>query len=537
MSKKPRLILHLRLLGSRQGSGLIQVLVVAGITGFLSIAIASLLTSSMRGQRAVEVRDAVRITETELLSHLSDSTACTRTLGGLSPLAPGASVTQIKRADNSVLHDVGAIIQNNMLRLGSLQLRGYVPHDVAVPTAGRALLVIRLEPLGDPVGPKEYVRNLGINAELNGSNQIINCTATGSSGSQFWLSSPSVADGIYTASQFVGIGTATPAFPLTVQSNNGSYTVANFRGTNSAGASIIFSDLNSTISPGIGAVGNHLTLWSNSVERIRVTESGNVGIGTSNPQHPIHVMATAADGGIIASSHPSAPTGNVVQMFVDHATDAGVLNYGHNGGLPSGRIDLRVENVPRLSVLQNGNVGIGTVSPSYKLDVNGTIRGYGITDSSDIRLKHDVQPLQNDLDKILNLQGVSYYWNDAETHGDRKQVGVIAQEVEKVYPELVETDKQGMKSVNYSHFVAPLIEAVKTLYKRLTGVEAVQSTQAIEIASKADKAVLDAKVQQLEAKNQKTRTRESRNRSSPRQNREVAQIEINAHFIVRFPVD
>jgi hypothetical protein len=84
-------------------------------------------------------------------------------------------------------------------------------------------------------------------------------------------------------------------------------------------------------------------------------------------------------------------------------------------------------------------VGIGTTNPGYKLDVNGTIRGCGITDSSDIRLKNDVQPLQNDLDKILNLQGVSYYWNDSEAHGDRKQVVVIAQEVEKVYPELVET--------------------------------------------------------------------------------------------------
>ena len=154
-----------------------------------------------------------------------------------------------------------------------------------------------------------------------------------------------------------------------------------------------------------------------------------------------------------------------------------------------------------MTLTDSGNVGIGTVSPSYKLDVNGTIRGYGITDSSDIRLKHNVQPLQNDLDKILNLQGVSYYWNDSETHGDRKQVGVIAQEVEKVYPELVETDNQGMKSVNYSHFVAPLIEAVKTLYNRLTGVEATPVNQAREIASKADKAVVDAKVQQLETEN------------------------------------
>jgi hypothetical protein len=186
-------------------------------------------------------------------------------------------------------------------------------------------------------------------------------------------------------------------------------------------------------------------------------------------------------------------------------TGTNVLSIINSGTGDSFRVNDQAGDTSPFVVDQSGNVGIGAVSPSYKLDVNGTIRGYGITDSSDIRLKHDVQHLQNDLDKILSLQGVSYYWNDSEMHGDRKQVGVIAQEVEKVYPELVETDKQGMKSVNYSHFVAPLIEAVKTLYNLLTGIEAAQNNQERRIAnveaSKADEAAVDAKVQQIETKN------------------------------------
>src|SRR5262249_42750665 len=71
----------------------------------------------------------------------------------------------------------------------------------------------------------------------------------------------------------------------------------------------------------------------------------------------------------------------------------------------------------------NGNVGVGFVTPSYKLDVNGSIRGYGIVDASDIRLKRDVRLLTDDFAKVLRLQGVRYYWRDSY-YGAREQVGL-----------------------------------------------------------------------------------------------------------------
>lgn len=113
-------------------------------------------------------------------------------------------------------------------------------------------------------------------------------------------------------------------------------------------------------------------------------------------------------------------------------------------------------------------VGIGTTAPSYNLDVNGTIRASGnviascgTLTCSDLRYKEDVRPIENALDKITNLQGVSFRWKDKED--DEQQLGVIGQEVEKVFPEVVSTDNQGYKSVGYSNLVAPLIEAVKEL--------------------------------------------------------------------------
>jgi hypothetical protein len=109
-----------------------------------------------------------------------------------------------------------------------------------------------------------------------------------------------------------------------------------------------------------------------------------------------------------------------------------------------------------------GSLGIGTPSTSYLLDVNGTIRGFGITDASDLRLKKDVRDLGASLERIRKLRGVTFRWKDA--HRDQgEQIGLVAQEVEKEFPSLVSTDAQGLKSVNYSHMVAPLLEAVKEL--------------------------------------------------------------------------
>ena len=70
-------------------------------------------------------------------------------------------------------------------------------------------------------------------------------------------------------------------------------------------------------------------------------------------------------------------------------------------------------------------------------------------------------------EKIQKLNGVSYDWKDKKRFSDKHQIGLIAQDLEKVYPEVVLTDKAtGLKSVAYDHLIAPLIEAFKELVSR-----------------------------------------------------------------------
>lgn len=107
---------------------------------------------------------------------------------------------------------------------------------------------------------------------------------------------------------------------------------------------------------------------------------------------------------------------------------------------------------------------------------------------SDQRLKEKIVPLEGSLAKILQLQGVKYEWIDPKKYGNIPRIGFIAQEVEKIYPTLVETaPDSGMKSVHYDQLVAPLVEAIKELKKentqlrkRLEILEKKESSQTIQ---------------------------------------------------------
>jgi chromosome segregation ATPase len=119
------------------------------------------------------------------------------------------------------------------------------------------------------------------------------------------------------------------------------------------------------------------------------------------------------------------------------------------------------------------NVGIGTTLPTSALTVVGNVLVTGVTtstifnSSSDINLKKDIIEIENPLATIEQLHGVKFTWKS----DDKKSIGIIAQEVEKVLPELV--SQGNVKSVDYNGIIAVLIEAIKEL-----------STEVLELKNK-----------------------------------------------------
>jgi hypothetical protein len=100
-------------------------------------------------------------------------------------------------------------------------------------------------------------------------------------------------------------------------------------------------------------------------------------------------------------------------------------------------------------------------------------------------LKTDIQKLSSDetLGKLVAMNGYRYGWKDTSLRGDERQLGVIAQEVEKVFPEVVSTDQKGVKSVAYSGLVGPIIESVKAVFTHVTTLEDENTTLRRENAS------------------------------------------------------
>ena len=136
----------------------------------------------------------------------------------------------------------------------------------------------------------------------------------------------------------------------------------------------------------------------------------------------------------------------------------------------SGTTSIGIASTGSTSVVyipSSGNLGIGTTNATSKLTVSGNLLVTGIitaTDfnsASDIRLKENIQKIDNPIDKIIKIDGVRFDWK----YDNKPSMGVIAQNIEEVLPELV--NGEDSKTVNYNGIIGLLIECVKTQQEQI----------------------------------------------------------------------
>ena len=274
------------------------------------------------------------------------------------------------------------------------------------------------------------------------------------------------------------------------------------------------------IAPGemllFGSVGTKLSLWAGGNRSVTLDTNGKVGIGTTNSDKPLTILAQGASQELISFKDPTGATkwhinqhltgsppglnfvesgvadgrlflkagGNVgvgtinpqrklqigddvIGLSFDPGTspNAGVLRFGDNTGW---RLHFGRSREGSGGALNSGTTGLlMTIQDNGNVIVQGTVQARNFPATSDAKYKTNITPLTNVLGKLDKIRGIAFSWNglyESESHcAGTREIGVIAQEVEAMFPELVTTWDHGHKAVDYGRFSAVLLEAIKEL--------------------------------------------------------------------------
>ena len=200
---------------------------------------------------------------------------------------------------------------------------------------------------------------------------------------------------------------------------------------------------------------NDDTTLGSANERMCIDHDGNVGIGTTSPQGQLHI-SSGTSGDCVMILQADTDNNNEgdnprIEFWQDGSLQESAIVQGNNelqimnsvsssGGIVfyTGTVTGYTNAVERMRINPSGNVGIGTTSPSYKLEVSGDIYASGnVTAYSDRRAKSNIKKIQNPLDKIDKISGYTYTMKVKDKDDPEKEkrfTGLIAQEVLEILP-------------------------------------------------------------------------------------------------------
>jgi hypothetical protein len=183
------------------------------------------------------------------------------------------------------------------------------------------------------------------------------------------------------------------------------------------------------------------------VERLRIDSSGNVGIGVTTTNNPLHVQKDAGGHAIAYFNSLNADGYGVLIRTADTGNDKYILRLDSNSG-----------STPVMYATNSGNVGIGTTSPSTKLEVNGTATVTALVETSTRELKENIETLEDQSTIVDSLQPVSYTWKE----DGKEDFGLVAEDVEEIAPHLVHRNEDGKPTgIKYSKLSVLLLDVVQ----------------------------------------------------------------------------
>jgi hypothetical protein len=308
----------------------------------------------------------------------------------------------------------------------------------------------------------------------------------------------------------VGIGTMAPGAPLDVERlNPGALQVAALltNPSDQQGTAVALDLAVGTSLPTswrIAASGSLMQIGNAVAASPALTITGTqwVGIGTTDPKQRLHVAGLARfdlGGGSMELSTPGGWPGIITFSPNGHRRDIimddGTLRLLTSASSSSAGADNGI------TIDEQGSVGIGTYYPAFMLHVNGSAGkpgGGSWASASDIRLKKNIRDMDEPLETLLRLRGVTFEYKDPQKIHELPgvQMGMIAQEVEQVFPQWVDTTPEGTKTVTYRGFEALTVEALRELRQQKDAEIAELKRTIADLTAKTDR--LEALVTRLE---------------------------------------
>lgn len=338
----------------------------------------------------------------------------------------------------------------------------------------------------------------------------------------------------------VGIGTTAPLAKLHIEGNGvllenpAANEVAQVVVRGSGGTGLLYSSL------GLGRVGAPADVWGMTYRSdtgnfsigffpfgtttMEMTQAGRVGVGTSTPGYKLDVagdaniwtglrvasgMFNVSNVGAVTAANGNFTVDAVGGIWTNSTLRIGAGSMAVDGGgnlFTTGGFGAACPTTPcKFAVDSNGNIfsqaGAGMVigndrmvlePVSGNLSVYGQVWSGGVLLASDASLKKNVRTIDDALDLVLRMRGVRFDW----IRDGRHDLGVVAQEMEEIIPEVVIANPvTGKKSVSYANLIGVLIEAMKTQHEQIEEIRSCKGTQEQSIAE------MKAEIAQLRQEN------------------------------------
>ncbi len=285
----------------------------------------------------------------------------------------------------------------------------------------------------------QYATATGDNTDATGTNSFSmgeNSTASGYTATA--MGSGSIASGDYSfaSGEFV---TAKAGYETVIGRYNTNYTPLSTTGWN--------------VSDRLFVIANGTGIGASSSNAMTVLKNGNVGIATTIPIARLHIK------------HNSFPTPSL--LIEETEDDFTRMEFRNTIVNSFWQINARPQATATNAQFEIWNSSSGSFTIPFIIKGNGDATLAGIlTQNSDARLKKDICIVKNALQKITQLNGYNYKWKN-ENSDNSLQTGVLAQEVQNLFPELVKEDNKGVLSVNYIGLIPVMIESIKEQQRQI----------------------------------------------------------------------